>query len=330
MSPRRTVRVAGDVDVAAAARAAREEAERCGLSGVAAQHVATAVSEVARNAVKYAGGCEVELASAERSGRRGVTVTVRDGGPGIADVEAALRDGVSTGGSLGLGLPGARRLMEDFAIVSGPGGTEVTMARWEGGLLATHIPAACTVREGAGGVAVAQQFRNGLLLGLAAGAHAGEVVRAWRTRPWHAPARLAEDCRAQLDPGERIGLALATVSALDGRLAWLRAGAVGCVLLRGAGEASGGGGMALSPAAAAALGRGGGGPLRAATIDVRRDDVLVMAAAPLDPPALAALAASAGAARGAPAMLSARFERGALEPRRPLEGLGRRSRLEGP
>jgi serine/threonine-protein kinase RsbT len=324
MSPRRTVRVAGDADVAAATRAARAEAERCGLSGVEAQHVATAVSEVARNAVKYAGGCDVELVPAERSGRRGVSVTVRDGGPGIADLHAALRDGVSTGGSLGFGLPGARRLMDDFAIVSGPAGTEVTMARWEGGLLATHIPAACTVREGAGGVAIAQPFRNGLLLGLAAGARAGDVARAWRTRPWYAPARLAEDCRAQLDPGERIGLALASVSALDGRLAWLRAGAVGCVLLRAGGD------IVLFPPPGAALGRGVGGPLRAATIDVRRDDVLVMAAAPLDAPALAALAAPGGAARGAPAMLTARFERGTLEPRRPPEGLARRSRLGGP
>jgi serine/threonine-protein kinase RsbT len=354
MSPRRTVRVAGDADVAAAARAAREEAERCGLSGVEAQHVATAVSEVARNAVKYAGGCDVELVPAERSGRRGVSVTVRDGGPGIDDVAAALRDGVSTGGSLGLGLPGARRLMDDFVIATGPAGTEVTMARWEGGLLATHVPAACTLRAGTGGVAVAQPFRNGLLLGLAAGARAGDVVREWRTRPWHAPARLAEDCRAQLDPGERIGLALASVSALDGRLAWLRAGAVGCVLLRAASErggeataageasgrasdaarrqpvarppaeagtASGRGGIVVLPPAAAALGRGVGGPPRAATVDVRRDDVLVMAAAPLDAPALAALAASGGAAPGAPALLTARFERGALEPRRPTEGV---------
>jgi serine/threonine-protein kinase RsbT len=323
MSPRRAVRVHGDVDVAAAARAAREEAVRCGLSGVEAQHVATAVSEVARNAVKYAGGGEVELAPVVRSGRRGLAVTVRDAGPGIADVAAALRDGVSTGGSLGVGLPGARRLMDDFAIASGPGGTEVTMARWEGGLLATHIPAACSVRQGPGGIAVAQPFRNGLLLGLAAGARAAEVVRGWRTRPWHAPSQLADAARGQLDPGERIGLAVASVSALDGRLAWLRAGAVGCVLLRAAGD------VVLFPPPAAALSRRAGGPVRAATVDARRDDVLVMAAAPLDAPALADLAAAGGESRGAPALLTARFERGALEPRRPSEGLVRRSTLEG-
>jgi serine/threonine-protein kinase RsbT len=320
MSPRRVVRLAGDLDVAAAARAAREEAERCGLSRVEAQHVATAVSEVAGNAVKYAGGGEVELAPVERAGRRGIAVAVADGGPGIADVDAALRDGVSTGGSLGFGLPGARRLMDDFEVASGPGGTRVTMARWEGGLLATHIPAACSVREGPGGVGLAQPFRNGLLLGMAAGARAADVARDWRTRPWHSPAQLAESRRAQLDAGERLGLAVASVSALDGRMAWLRAGAVGCVLLRAAG-------VVVFPPPAAALSRAGGGPLRAATVDVRRDDVLVMAAAPLDAPRLAELAASPPDERGGPALLVARFTRGALEPRRPPEGVDRRSTM---
>jgi serine/threonine-protein kinase RsbT len=322
MSRRRTVRVAGEADVAVAARAAREQAEVCGLSGVESQHVATAVSEVARNAVTYARGGEVELEPVERAGRRGLAVTVRDAGPGIADVDAALRDGVSTGGSLGFGLPGARRLMDDFAIESGPAGTTVTMARWEGGLLATHIPAACTLREGPGGVAIAQPFRNGLLLAIAAGAHADEVARSWRTRPWHAPAQLAESSRAQLDSGERLGLAVASASALDGRLTWLRAGAVGCVLLRGGGDS------VLCPPLGPALGRRGGGALRPATLDVRRDDVLVMAAAPLDAPALTELAASAHSARGIPALLTARFKRGALEPRRPREGVERRSTLE--
>jgi hypothetical protein len=87
--------------------------------------------------------------------------------------------------------------------------------------------------------------------------------------------------------------------------------------------------MVLYPPLGSALGRRGGGPPRAATVDVRRGDVLVMAAASLDAPALAELAASAHAARGIPALLTARFKRGALEPRRPPEGVERRSRLEG-
>ena len=81
---------------------------------------------------------------------------------------------------------------------------------------------------------------------------------------------------------------------------------------------------------ATALSRGGGGPVRAATVDARRDDLLVMAAAPLDAPTLAALAASRAEAYDGPALLTARFERGALEPRRPQEGLERGSTLEGP
>jgi hypothetical protein len=105
-------------------------------------------------------------------------------------------------------------------------------------------------------------------------------------------------------------MAVASVSALDGRLAWLRAGAVGCVLLRGDSD------VVLFPPPAVALSRGAGGVPRAATIDVRRDDVLVLAATALPPPALAELALGAGP--DAPAHLTARFERGTLEPRRPM------------
>ncbi len=199
--------------------------------------------------------------------------------------------------------------MDDFAIVSGPDGTVVTMARWEGGLLADHVPAVVALHDGPGGVPVAQPFRNGLLLGIAAGRRADAVVRRWRTRPWHAPAQLADGCRAGLEAGERLGIAVASVSALDGRLTWLRAGAVGCALLRGER-------VACAPAPGLALSRSGGGPLRAATVDVRRDDVLVLAATPLPAPGLAALAAGDAGPR-APAFLTAHFERGALEPRRP-------------
>src|SRR4051812_8693286 len=178
MNARRTVRrLTGEADVAAAAREARTLAVACGLSAVEAQHVATAVSEVALNAVKYARGGEVELAPAERDGRHGLRVVVRDAGPGIADIEAALRDGVSSGGSLGLGLPAARRLMDDFRLESSAGGTVVAMARWEGGLIVTEAPAECAVHPGPGGVPLAQQFRNGLLLGLAAGPRARDAAR---------------------------------------------------------------------------------------------------------------------------------------------------------
>ncbi len=314
MSDGTRVRLDEEADVAAAARVARDLAVACGLAPVESQHVATAVSEVATNAVRYGGGGSVELAPRERGGRRGIEVVVRDAGPGIADVAVALREGVSTGGSLGLGLPGARRLMDDFAITSGPEGTVVTMARWAGGRIAAHLPVVVTVEEGPGGVALAQPFRNGILLALAAGARSAEVVEAWRTRPWHAPAQLLRTSRSVLDPGERAGLAVATFSALDGRLAWLAGGAVGAILLRASG------GIVLRPPLGSAIGPGGGGPAAAVTVDVRRDDLLVLAAAPLEAPDLAALA-DAGEAPGLPARLVARFERGSLEPRRPASTL---------
>jgi serine/threonine-protein kinase RsbT len=317
----RRLRLTGEADVAAAASAARTAAAGCGLGRVEAQHVATAVSEIARNALRYAGGGVVELEQAERDGRRGLAVRVRDAGAGIPDLDAALRDGVSTGGSLGLGLPGARRLMDDFEISTGARGTVVAMARWAGGREASDPPAACTLHEGPGGEALAQPFRNGLLLGVAAGPRAADVARAWRTRPWHAPAQLGQAARELLDPGERIGVALASVSALDGRVAWLAAGAVAAALLRATGDG------VLFPSPAAALGRTGGGRLQARTIDARRDDVIVLAAAPLDPVALARAAAD-GFPADAPAALRARFTRGALEPRRPPGGLDRRSTLE--
>jgi serine/threonine-protein kinase RsbT len=308
------LRIAGELDVADAARAARELGERVGLSAIAAQHLATAVSEVATNAVKYAVGGEVELVAGEEAGRGGVRVVVRDDGPGIADLAAALRDGMSTGGSLGLGLPGARRLTDAFDIDSRPGhGTVVRMARWAGGA-APEAPVACTVEGGPGGVALAQPYRNGILFALAAGPRAERVVRAWRTRPWHAPGRLSTACLEVLDAGERLGLALAAFSDLDGRLEWLSAGAVGAGLVRG-------GDVVARPPGGRALAAGIRVP-QTTTVDVHRDDVLVLAAAPLERDALLARARSE-AGPDAPAGLVARFARGALE--RPGRG-----RSEGP
>lgn len=124
------VPISSDADIVGARQAARELAGRLGLSRTDLTVVATAVSEVSRNIVRFAGSGEVvlELLDAPRAGLR---VVARDAGPGIADCEAALADGYSTSRSLGLGLPGARRLMDEFALVSQPGqGTTVTMTKW--------------------------------------------------------------------------------------------------------------------------------------------------------------------------------------------------------
>ena len=123
--------VTGDSDIVTARGAARELATRLRFSPTDLTVIATAVSEVCRNIVRFAGSGEVvvELLDARR---RGIQIVARDGGPGIPDVERALGDGFSTYGGLGLGLPGVRRLMDEFAIASEPGhGTTVTMTKWE-------------------------------------------------------------------------------------------------------------------------------------------------------------------------------------------------------
>lgn len=118
-------------DVAAARLRAQELAAREGFPAARAAALATAVTEVARNIVVHAGAGELLLEAVEDRGRRGVSVVARDEGPGIPDVEAAMRDGFSTARGLGLGLPGARRLMDEFSLVSAPGeGTTVTMRKW--------------------------------------------------------------------------------------------------------------------------------------------------------------------------------------------------------
>jgi serine/threonine-protein kinase RsbT len=126
------ISIHADGDIVAARQAARELASRLGFSKTDLTLIATAVSEVARNIVRFAGSGEVVIELVDGA-RRGVRVLARDTGPGIADVEKALADGYSTYNGLGLGLPGARRLMDEFAIVSEIGrGTTVTMTKWCG------------------------------------------------------------------------------------------------------------------------------------------------------------------------------------------------------
>jgi serine/threonine-protein kinase RsbT len=121
-----------DVDIISARQLGREMATRIGFSGSDLTMIATAISEVVRNIVIYAGSGELLLAPAQQGGRQGILIVARDEGPGIADLEMAMMDGFSTGGSLGLGLPGSKRLMDDFDIASTPGaGTTVTMRKWK-------------------------------------------------------------------------------------------------------------------------------------------------------------------------------------------------------
>ena len=125
------VRVEHDGDVVAARQKGREMAAHVGFSGSDLTIIATAISEIARNIVVYAKRGDVTLAPLTEGSRRGLLVVAQDTGPGLPNIEQAMRDGFSTGKSLGLGLPGARRLMDEFEISSQVGvGTTVTMRKW--------------------------------------------------------------------------------------------------------------------------------------------------------------------------------------------------------
>lgn len=124
------VRIRTDPDIVRARKSARELASRLDFSRTDLTMIATAVSEIARNIVRFAGDGEVYL-ELLRTPRSGVRIVARDTGPGIEDVERALSDGYSTYHGLGLGLPGARRLMDEFSLVTELGrGTTITMTKW--------------------------------------------------------------------------------------------------------------------------------------------------------------------------------------------------------
>lgn len=123
--------IRNDNDVVVARQRAKELGGEVGFGPTDLTLLATAISEIARNITTYAGSGEVTLEVVQGTGRRGVRVIARDEGPGIADLDAALRDGFSTGTGLGLGLPGARRLVDDFDVETAPGrGTTVTLTKW--------------------------------------------------------------------------------------------------------------------------------------------------------------------------------------------------------
>lgn len=126
------VSIHSDKDIVTARQTGRTLALTLGFSETESTLIATAISELARNIVSYAKKGEVRIASMNHSRRRGIMVIARDDGPGIPDVRLALQDGYSTSGSLGLGLPGVKRLMDEFGLVSNVGrGTIVTIKKWK-------------------------------------------------------------------------------------------------------------------------------------------------------------------------------------------------------
>lgn len=284
--------VRDEADVAAVARRARELATASGLRPTAAVQLATAASEVATNALRHAGGGEAEV----RRTDLGVELVVRDRGPGIADVRLALQDGFSTRASLGLGLPGARRLSDTFSVIAREGGgTEVRLAKH----LAPRSDEPATMehavaRRGSGWVAVTEAGGREEMLAVARATDEAQVRGA--------------------SPDALLALGVPVVSAafhpLDGRIGWLATGGTRAALLRVRG------GRASVVAVPPVGGRA------ANAVAVLRDDLLVLTSGavdidpdgPTDPSALATALLARLAGSGL--VLVARFGRGAGESRR--------------
>lgn len=131
MTNPRNVPIRSDLDIVVARIAARDIARQYGFGAIDQARIATAVSELARNIYLYAGSGTVHVSAIEQSGRLGIEIVCEDEGPGIADIEQVMRDGYSTSRGMGMGLPGTRRLMDEFNIQSRQGaGTIVSCRKW--------------------------------------------------------------------------------------------------------------------------------------------------------------------------------------------------------
>lgn len=126
-----TIPIRSDLDIVKARQQGRAAAAEIGFDGSELTVIATAISELARNILKFAKVGEILIRQVNQTTRRGIVITARDDGPGIPDVMLALKDGYTTSQGLGLGLPGTRRLMDEFDIASTMGkGTVVTVKKW--------------------------------------------------------------------------------------------------------------------------------------------------------------------------------------------------------
>jgi serine/threonine-protein kinase RsbT len=127
------VRIQSSADIVTARQEGRTMAATLGFTPTTLTIIATAISEVARNIVEYAKEGEIAITAVGNGTVKGLQIVARDQGPGIVDLETAMRDGYSTSKSLGMGLPGAKRLMDEFEITSSIGeGTTITMKKWIG------------------------------------------------------------------------------------------------------------------------------------------------------------------------------------------------------
>jgi serine/threonine-protein kinase RsbT len=125
------VPINSEVDIVTARQRGHALAAELGFASSDQALIATAISELARNILQYAGRGEVDIAAEHKNGRAGIAVVATDSGPGIPDIKRALEDGFSTGKGLGLGLPGTRRIMDEFDLVSEIGkGTRIVTRKW--------------------------------------------------------------------------------------------------------------------------------------------------------------------------------------------------------
>ena len=132
MASEAVVPINTDIDVVAARQKGRELATVLGFVSTDSTLLATAISELARNIIRYAKKGEILIASVQSGDRVGITVVARDNGPGITNISLAMQDGFSTSGGLGLGLPGVKRMMDEFHLVSDTNnGTKVTIKKWK-------------------------------------------------------------------------------------------------------------------------------------------------------------------------------------------------------
>lgn len=132
MASEAIIPINSDIDVVAARQKGRDLATMLGFVSTDSTLLATAISELARNIVRYAKHGEILIMPVKSGDRVGITVVARDKGPGIANMSLAMQDGFSTSGGLGLGLPGVKRLMDEFHLVSDVNtGTTVTIKKWK-------------------------------------------------------------------------------------------------------------------------------------------------------------------------------------------------------
>jgi serine/threonine-protein kinase RsbT len=132
MEKRKIINISNELDIVSARSEGRNMAKTLGFGIIDQARIATAISELARNVVLYTDGGQIALEAIEKNGCWGIQIVCRDEGPGIADIDLVMQDGYSSQRGLGMGLPGTRRLMDDFEIESQVGvGTTVTVRKWQ-------------------------------------------------------------------------------------------------------------------------------------------------------------------------------------------------------